>query len=170
MFKIIKILFAGMLLIGSVFAVFIATGSVPDTKAVTGSELPDSAQQKLVESGIVFENEVIEYYYSEGLTSFVDYGNLFTDTRVISYELDPDTNERNIYSATYGEISGITFDKSDSMLEDSVIEVYESGEYSFLLYVSSEDGRDVKFYQKLTEIWNATVESERLISASLQGG
>lgn len=165
MLKIVKGLYAGIFVLGgicitilAVMVIFMATGQVPDSKAVTGNELSDSVQQKLVESGIVFENETIEYYYSEGLTSFVDYGNLFTDARVVSYELDPETNDRHIYSANYNDISEFKFEKSEDMLEDSVIEVYEAGEYSFALIVSNEEDGDDKFYNKLNEIWTASLD------------
>ncbi len=168
MFKILKSFFGGLLLLGIAFTVFIATGQIPHSKAVTGMELAQSAQKKLVESGIVLESEKIEYYYSEGLTSFVDYGNLFTDMRVISYELDPETNERKIYSANYNEISEFLFERAESVLEDSVIQVYESGEFSFALLVSDEEGGDEKFYRKLVETWNAKMDDENIVNASLQ--
>ena len=59
-------------------------------------QLSNDTKQELVEAGIVADHETILYYYSEDLFSFVDFGNLFTEKRAVSYELDPDTNEQNI--------------------------------------------------------------------------
>lgn len=168
MLKILESFFAGLFLFVAVFVVFMATGKIPNSEAVTGNELPYTAQKELVESGIVSENEEIEYYYSEGLTSFVDYGNLFTDMRVISYELDPITNERKVYSANYSEISDLVFDRAEGLLEKSVIKVYESGEFSFALLVSDEAGGDELFYRKLIETWNENMDDESIVNAMMQ--
>jgi len=163
MFKVLGILFAGILTPLLVFGLLTLRGQTPDIKAVTGSDLSSHAKQKLVEAGIVTESENIEYFYSEDLFSFVNFGNLFTNERVISYELDADTDEKNIYSATYGEISDIEFNKSESMLEDSTIDIYQDGSFSFMLVVSNEENGDEAFHNKLVQNWmanrNAVVQS-----------
>ncbi len=130
-------------------------GEIPDSKAVTGEELPAEAISSLLESGIIREGEKIQYYYSEGLMSFVDFGNLFTNSRVISYEVDADTDKKNIYSAVYSKITDIQFTKSENIIEDSVIEIHVKNQPGFILFISPEEGRDQLFYQKLVETWNA---------------
>jgi len=130
-------------------------GKVPDTKAVTGSELSDSAKGDLVQSGIITNAEKIYYFYSEDFVSFIDYGNLFTDQRVISYELDQDSDERTLYSANYAEISDIQFHQSQDLLEDSTIEIFVDEELAFMLYVSTERRRDQAFFSKLIKVWES---------------
>jgi len=161
MFKFIKSLFFFMLLLGAVNNFLIFIGQIPDEKAVTGDELPDSAKLALIESGIISEDEKIEYYYSEGILSFVDYGNLFTDIRVISYEVDQESDSRYVYYAHYGDISDIKFNKSDSLLDDSVIEVYENGDLSFFLVVSNKGNLDEAFYKKLVQVWKSKKEESK---------
>lgn len=152
---IIKVILAGIVFLIALFALHMAIGQVPDTKVVAGEKLSTSAKQSLIDADIVSSDETVHYFYSEDLFSFDNFGNLFTDTRVVSYELDYDTDERVIYSATYSEISDIEFNKSDSLLDDSTINIYVAGVYQFLLVVSPEAGGDQTFYDSLAQTWKA---------------
>jgi hypothetical protein len=153
MWKLIKLIFTIVLLLIAAGIFFAEIGTIPDSKAVVGSDLPEKALRALKESGIVGENEEIEYYYSEDLFSFSDYGNLFTNSRVISYELDNETNERNVYSALYSEISDLKIIRPEDILDDAVIQVYIKGEHAFDLVVSTEDGGHEKFFNGLVQKW-----------------
>jgi len=155
MLKVLKFLGLGLIVLLAAFTMFMMTGQIPDSKAVTGAKLPGSAISDLREAGIVSENEEIIYFYSEDLFSFVDYGNLYTNERVISYELDEDTGERNIYTAKYDIITDIKMTESTSLIEDSVVEIYVNGELEFSLLVSAESNGDDRFYKKLLEKWKA---------------
>lgn len=166
--RILVFLFAGIVSVGVLGVVFTFTGHMPDTKAVIGEKLPTAAKVKLIESGLVGEGESIEYFYSEAMLSFVEFGNFFTDTRVVSYELDEETNERVIYSATYDEISDLEFEKSTDILEDSLIYVYQDGVWSFALVVSNEADGDVAFYNKLAQMWKANRGNTKQVEASLE--
>lgn len=159
MLKILKICFTLVILLSIVFTVLTLFGKIPDIEAVTGEKLPSEAVTSLLESGIIKEGEKIQYYYSEDLFSFVDNGDLFTNSRVIAFETNPDTNDRKIYSAVYSEISDIKFIKSESTLEFSEIEIHVKNRPTFRLYVSTEEGGDQLFYKKLIEIWNANRET-----------
>ncbi len=155
MWKIAKFALTGLFLIGLFFKLSVLTGAVPDSKVVSGDELPSDAVAVLRDLGIISRNEEIHYYYSEDLFSFENYGNLFTDKRVVSYETDEDTGERAIYSATYDEVSDITLEKSSSTFENSLIEVNIDGEHDFYLVVSQEENGDEIFYKKLVERWKS---------------
>lgn len=150
---ILKYLFAAFFIIVIALGTLVSTGQIPDSKAVSGDELPSGVISELYEIGIVPNDEKIHYFYSEDIFSFVNYGNLFTDKTVIAYETDEISNERNVFSAKYNEITGIKFDKAPNSLDDSTIEIFVNGESSFSLLVSAEENSDDKFYQKLLITW-----------------
>jgi hypothetical protein len=156
--NIIKYFLLAIVLLVVGLAISINFSVIPDTKVVTGSELPNSVKEEMVENGIITEKEKIQYFYSEDLFSFIDYGNLFTQYRVVSYELDGETNERSIYSATYPEISQIEFKEGATQLDDSLIDVYVDGRHSFSLVVSREEDGDKVFYDALVEKWESIVK------------
>ncbi len=153
--KILKYGFTLIVLLGIALTVFISMGEIPDSKAVKGKDLPSGALESLREAGIVSKSEKIHYFYSEDLFSFVDYGNFFTDTRVVSYEVDGETNQRNVYSANFEEITNIQHNSSESFLDDSIIEIFVDEQHSFNLVVSTEGNGDQRFYKKLVETWKS---------------
>ena len=153
-----KTLVAGASLIVAfllLLALYTAIGLTPDSRVAAGDELSDYAKQSLYDAGIVTNDDTIHYYYSEDIFRFDEYGNLFTDTHVISYEQDYYTDERITYKASYDEISDIEFEKTDSVLEDSYIKITVNAAYDFYLAVSSEEGGDQLFYDELVQTWHA---------------
>lgn len=150
---ILKYLFATFLIFAIAIGALISAGQIPDSKAVSGGELPTGVIAEFHEIGIVPNDEKIHYFYSEDFFSFINYGNLFTDKTVIAYETDEISNERNIFSAKYNEITDIKFDKAPNSFDDSTIEIFVNGESSFSLFVSAEENGDDKFYQKLLKTW-----------------
>ncbi len=129
----------------TVVAVFGTFG--PPTRALRGPEIPSSYAESLVEAGVLVPGERIEYFYSGGLFSILEDGNLLTDRRVASYEKIDD--ELLVYSARYDEIDDIDVEYSTHSLEDTMVTVSAKGDNVFLLYVSQEDGRDKEFVLKL---------------------
>ena len=153
---VLKILGTGVLLIVAVLFVFgwlLTTGYVPDSKVVSGDTLSASVIEDLRDEGIIDGDERIKYFYSEDLFSFVNYGNLYTDRHVISYEIDSDTNTRNIYSAKFADKSDLQFLESEEVFSDSIIDVYVNGEVEFSLVVSNEEGGDETFFNSLERFW-----------------
>ena len=96
-------------------------------------------------------DEEVLYFYSAGLLSIREDGNLFTDRRVISYqELD---GQLDLYDAAYDDITSINFTPSNNMFEDSTITINLTNGDWFVLFISTESNGDDTFYQKLHELW-----------------
>lgn len=158
--KIIKFIFSIIILSSVGLTLMGKLGFVPDTKVVPGSELSDGTLEDLMAKGLLVEGESIQYFYSEDLTSFVDYGNFFTEDRIVSYELDESGEELLIYTATYQEVSDIQFLDAESSLEDAYIEIYTGEEDpSFYLVVSTEEDLDEVFFSELVKNWKAKKSS-----------
>ena len=127
------------------FAVLVSFG--PPTRALRHSEVPSSYQVVLIEAGVLKPDERIQFFYSAGLFSILEDGNLLSETRVISYE----TVDGDLYvaSSPYREIQEFDVAYSDSFLDDTVIRISTVSGDEFYLIVSTEDGRDKEFAAEL---------------------
>jgi hypothetical protein len=129
----------------SAFAVMATFG--PPTRALRAGEIPASYHETLVEAGVLEPDERIQFFYSRGLLSILDGGNLFTDTRVVSYESAG--GEISVVSVSYPEILDLQVAYSESFLDDTVLTITTMRGEEFFLIVSAEDGRDREFVSEL---------------------
>jgi hypothetical protein len=137
-----------VLAVGSVvFGLAIIATFGPPTRALRHSEIPRSYKVSLVEAGVLEPNEQIDFFYSAGLFSILEDGNLLTEKRAVSYE----TVDGEIYvaSSEYLEISKLEVNYSDSDFVDTAITISTMSGDDFVLIVSSEDGRDKEFVSDL---------------------
>ena len=135
--------FAVVFLGGIFFALALLGTFMVPSQALLGSEIPSAYQATLVEEGILRPEETILFFYSGGLFSILEDGNLLTDERVISYN----GTEEDFWmaSAPYGEIQDFEIEYSESVLSDTILTIYPQDNEEFVLYVSSEGGRDREF-------------------------
>ncbi len=129
----------------------IESGFMPDSQALSRGKIPRPQLNELEEMGIVERGETVLFFYSGGLFSVEDDGNLFTDYRVISYQTFED--EREVYSATYPEIVELVFEENDEWAGDSTILVEKTDGTLFTLVVSNEGSKDSLFYKQLHQLW-----------------
>ena len=118
--------------------------SGPPTRALRQSEIPSSYEVTLVEAGVLEPNERIQFFYSAGVFSILEFGTLLTENRVVSYETV--NGELYIASSTYPEIQDLDVEYSDSFVVLTISTL--SGE-EIILIVSAEDGRDKEFVSEL---------------------
>ena len=127
------------------------TGHFADTYVVSANKIHPRQVRKLQEMGVIRETEKVQYFYSSAFFSIRGDGNLFTDQRVISYtECDGALEISNAY---YDEVESIDFFPAESWSDDSVIEVTLKDQSWFSLYVSTGEGGDVRFYERLVRTW-----------------
>lgn len=129
-------------------------GFFPDAVAQPKGKIPQRQLDRLVEMGVVDEEETVEFYYSTALFSLEKDGNLFTDRRVISFQKEGENLK--VYEATYAEIAELEFTESESWEDDSLISVTKTDGDWFLLVVSPEEGRDTLFFERLKKRWDAS--------------
>lgn len=157
--KVIKYIFASLFLFFALIYLLMSAGVMPDTKVVAGDSLPSEVVASLREEGIIQDGEKIQYYYSEDLFSFENYGNLFTETRVVSYETNEETGKRVIYSLPLAQVTDINFVKGESEFDDSIIEIFADNKHKFSLLVSREEDGDDKFYSSLVSRWKSVANN-----------
>lgn len=117
-------------------------GVIPDTKVLRRSEIDAQLTDRL--HGIVelAEDERIEYFYSAGLFSYEEDGNLLTDRRVISYETWD--GEFTLASLPYADIASVEAELSDSEFADGFVYCWptDADRECVVLLLSDEEDRD----------------------------
>lgn len=133
----------------AVFSIGATVGYFPNTRVVEGAELWQKDIRFLRENELIDHDEEVLYFYSTGLFSIKDDGNILTDRRVVSYWTDYDSGERNYEYAYFFELEEINVEGNTNFLEDTrVIVARPDGSY-FPLLLSSEGGKDTVFVAAL---------------------
>jgi hypothetical protein len=138
---------AGLLLLGLfgwLFWVGLAMelGKAPDTAVIAGSEMKPATREAIVKLVPLRPGEKIEFFYSAGLWSFAEDGNLITDQRIVSYMTDE--GEFTFDEADLEDIVQVVPEFSDSWFEDSLVWVELGEGEGFYLLLSTEEGGDRK--------------------------
>jgi hypothetical protein len=154
--KVLGIIFGGF--VAAIFAALIVYGAaselgyLPSPDTLAENEVPDRYLTELRESGVIDEDERIYFFYSAGIFSILEDGNLFTNKRVISYEIYEE--EFDIYTAYYNEIEKIEMNKSNELWGESEIRVTKKDGSWFVLFVDNENDKDTRFLEKLNKVWS----------------
>lgn len=125
------------------------TGVIPSTKVQFNNEISLNDINTLKDNGVITDEESIEAFYSQGLSSVLESGNILTSERVILYWSDDD-KEIQVYSMLLTEVSGVTLESKGSLIDDSVYKVSSDDPEVWLkLFLSTEQKGDEKFVSKL---------------------
>ncbi|MEP5764320.1 MAG: hypothetical protein ABJ308_06990 [Halieaceae bacterium] len=128
------------------------TGAVPSTQVLAGDKIPQNQLETLLTEGIIDEGEEIEYFYSAGMTSIMEDGNLLTNRRVISYFINQES-ELEIYELLLPQIRNIELVQEGSFLNDTIYQVNAYQEDAWLqINLSTEDQGDVRFFEALQKM------------------
>jgi len=143
--------------LGLIFAVLIGfglmtmTGAMPSAEVLAGDKLPNSEVRTLLSEGIIDDNEQVVYFYSAGVSSILEDGNLLTDRRVISYFTNNE-NELEMYELFFAEIRNVELVQDGNFLNDSIYKVFSNeGDAWLLLYLSTTSRGDIRFIEALRE-------------------
>lgn len=131
------------------FIVMTETGVWAPATLVKEDSLSASHVETLREHEILNEEERIELFFSEGLTSILEGGNIVTDTRVISYEMLEE--ELYVYSALLSEISFVGIEEKGTSLSYSQIYVETYDGQGFYLLAPHEQAEDEQFVEVIKD-------------------
>jgi hypothetical protein len=139
-----------VLLVGGLVALGIMStnGTIPSAVVLSGPDVPSNQRRKLIEYGVVAEDESIEYFYSDALFYVMENGQVLTDRRLVAYESSDD--EFFIYDAPFDEITAIEILSWGTFVEPTVVEVSTSGDDE-VIYIALSTGEqgDRKFLRTL---------------------
>ncbi len=148
MFSLIKKTFLLLVIVLVALNAGIKFGFMPDNKVMSGDELSSLAIKGLQEKGLVKRDEVIDYFYSDAFFSFTRDGNILTNKRLIVYASDK-VNGLQVIDVYFKKITKLDLVAAQSVLENSVINVFTKDGDELSVYLSAEQGGDQVFYQAL---------------------
>jgi hypothetical protein len=139
------------------WSVFISMNILPSTQVLAGRDLPAGQRNYLRAEQIVDDSEQIEHFYSTGILSIKDDGNLVTDQRVISYWRDPDSQELVVESARYEDIQNLHLERGDTFTDSTMTVVNHDGS-EFILLLSTEADGDQRCLDTAETMWRRKME------------
>lgn len=140
----------GVVLLGlPVFYLVTLVMGGPYLRVVTGDELKLSHAEILLTEGIVDPGEDVVLFYSAGIFSIRENGNVITNSRVISYyEIE---DYLSIRTGLLDEMKNITvLTKGGSFSDTVLLVVFENGA-EFKMDVTTYDDGDVRFLDELNK-------------------
>lgn len=123
----------------------------PEIEVIPGKQLNKKYLNFIWEQGIVDRAEEVQYWYSDGFLDFKTGFYLFTDKKVVMYN---ESWEEPLISVPYSDILDIEFLPDASFIEDSRITLTLKDHTIVYFPVSSDNGGDIKYYERLLEIWS----------------
>lgn len=125
------------------------SGFMPPATTVSGAEVPARFREQLVTHGVLMADEPIEHFYTSGVTTVLDEGNVLTDRRVLIYWRN-EQNELEYYDLYFDEIAEVRILKNGRGLELSEYQVTgHDPELWLLLQLAPDDGGDKRFLRAL---------------------
>lgn len=135
------------LVVLAVVALVILGSIGPKSYVVSGDDLSADERSLLVDSGMVDPGEKILMFYSAGLFSIEEEGNILTSRRVISYEVVD--GELWKAAASFDDIRDFTVVEQGDLLTDTTLLVTLHNGDGFYLALSAENGGDGRFIDAL---------------------
>jgi hypothetical protein len=133
------------------FGLLTMTDAVPSTEVLRGAEVAADDVQLLIDNEVLFADENIEYFYSYGLMSVLEGGNILSDRAVITWYID-EFDELQIYEMTFGEIAGVFRLDEGGAMTDALYKVSSGDEDNWLVIeLSTEKGGDKAFVEALRQ-------------------
>lgn len=119
----------------------------PPLAVTAGEDLGGDYLRLLRKEGILEEGEQVVLFYSAGLFSILENGNIVTNRRVISYESAG--NEFWVASARYDEIFDVVVQENGGAFQDTTFLVTPMEGDAFCLLASTEEDGDELFLQEI---------------------
>ena len=142
-----------LIVIGSVFTICLISlayigAASPETFVYRADEIPAKYRNELAELNLLNDSEELLYMYSDALFKLKNGVYILTDEHLILYSDEWDEPETII---SFDEITFLDIAYDDSFLDDSYITLETVYGVQAVFPVSSEKGRDKKFYRYLED-------------------
>jgi hypothetical protein len=138
-----------LILVASGIGLMSMTGMMPSTVVQSGVEMSQKDKDTLLSSNVIFVDDEVLYFFSEGFVSILEGGQVLTDDRVIAYQND-ENQELQIYEIYYDDIASVELVQAGDALNFSVYQINSYDPNVWLrIYLSTEEGGDKVFIETL---------------------
>lgn len=140
----------GILLLGLVgLGLLTMTDYLPSTEVLMADQVSEQYTKTLRENEVLYEDEQIEYFYSEGLISILEGGSILTNRAVVAYGQD-EKGEMEVYEIVFSKIVSVELEEEGDFLNDAVYKVIGDEEDLWVrLILSTENDGHLKFIDAL---------------------
>jgi transglutaminase-like putative cysteine protease len=122
---------------------------IPNGEVIKGHQLPSWDLKYMQRHGLVKGDAQLIYFYSDAFFFRRHDGNGVTDANVFSYWYDKEDGELLTETIAFEDIDDISVKYAKADGENTVITIKPKNGSSFILYVSSEKGKDKLFVQAI---------------------
>ncbi len=150
-----------------VYGTLMVFGQVVPTHVMPGSKVPDEYRVVLEANEIIKKDEKIIYFYSEGISSILEGGNLLMEDRVIGYETLEE--ELSVYSGKYSELEYIEIETKGDFLNDSLMYLELKDGTGFYILGSTENDGDVTMYNYIQRQIDITPKMVMINAEDIEG-
>lgn len=140
----------GVIILGIGYLLVISYLS-PEIEVIPGKQVNKKYLNFVWDQGIVDRSEDIQYWYSDAFGDFRDGFYLFTNKKVVVYCKEW---EEPAIIIPYSQIVDIEFEQDPSFFEDSRITLVLIDSSTVYFPVSSDNGGDKKYHDRLVKMWN----------------
>ena len=145
--KYLLVSFTSMLVILLTIVLLQETSILPSTSVQKGSELSKGNNIDLINNKIISKNDNILFFYSEGLFSILEGGQLITDDKIISYQ----KNEEELIQVDemyFKNVKEVILEQKGSLTSLSTYKIIgnENAKYeNITIFLSTENDKDKDF-------------------------
>ena len=140
-------LFMFLLIIG--FGLLSMTGAFAPTEVLSGNDLSEDYKKTLINSDIIYQDDDIQYFYSDALFRIEEMGSILTSDRVIMY-FEDENEDIAVYELYFEDITDVELFEEGNFFYPSVYRVYADSRDAYLtLWLSTENRGDIKFIEAL---------------------
>lgn len=133
------------------YGVLSMTDAVPATEVLEGTAVSDADRALMIQNGIIYDDEDIQYMYSYGITSILEGGSVLSNRAVIMYYTDEDDGF-NVYELAFDQIASIDMLEKGDLWNETVYQVNGHDEDNWItISLSAEDDGDEKFITALNQ-------------------
>ncbi len=133
------------------FALMSTVGLVPSTRVLAKNEIKTKDIATLRSHDIIASHDNVDYFYSQGLSSILESGNILTQDRVILYFTD-EKEGLQVYEISVNEITNVEIESRGDTFNDSVYIVNTNDPERWIkLFLSVEQKGDQKFVKALRD-------------------
>lgn len=134
---------AGLFVLAVGFGLATEMGVLPSTTVIPGERLSSSDRDWLRAQGVLTPDEKLELFYSTGLFSIREHGNLLTDKRVVVYQVWE--GEFLQFGAAFQAIESVEMIQVGDLTSDTIAVVRTRQGEEFTLVLSAEERGDTLF-------------------------
>lgn len=129
------------------FVVVLELGMAPPNSIIDVSQVSDPQYDHLVDADIINPDETVVLFYSSGLASIAESGNLLTENRVISYARSDD--RQLVRSASYDHITGVTVLEQGTDHRPTIVGIHTVDGRHIHVSLAANEGRDREFVDEI---------------------